>query len=76
MHHVTAADLAAQGLPRATAYRWHAAALASGDYATATVETRTTAGRRRKVRALVMDAATLQAVRETIAERREMRAAA
>ncbi len=70
MHHVTAADLAAQGLPRATAYRWHRLALASGDYATTHVETRTTNGAVRKVRALVMDAATLEAVRETIAGRR------
>lgn len=76
MHHVTAASLAAQGLPRATAYRWHAAAVASGEYPVVGVETRTRQGARREVRALVMDDATLAAVRETIEGRREMRAAA
>ena len=76
MHHVTAADLAAMGLHPRTAKRWHRSAVASGEYAVETLTTRTATGARREVRALVMDDATLAAVRETIAERCEMRAAA
>lgn len=76
MHHVTAADLAAWGLHPRTAKRWHASALLSGEYPVATLERRTATGARREVRALVMDDATLAAVRETIEGRREMRAAA
>ena len=53
-----------------TAKRWHRSAVASGEYVVATVETLTSTGARREARALVMDAATLQAVRETIAGRR------
>ena len=70
VHHVTAADLAAMGLHPRTAKRWHRSAVASGEYLVATVETLTSTGARRPTRALVMDAETLQAVRETIAGRR------
>ena len=70
VHHVTAADLAAMGLHPRTAKRWHRSAVASGEYLVATVETLTSTGARREARALVMDAETLAAVRETIAGRR------
>ncbi len=67
MHHVTASSLVAAGLPRATAFRWHAAALASGDYPTATLTTTTATGAKRAVRALVLTDEEFVAVRATVA---------
>lgn len=67
MHHVIATDLAAWGLHPRRAKRWHAAALASGDYPTATLTTTTATGARRAVRALVLTDEEFVAVRATVA---------
>lgn len=66
---VTADDLVAWGMPRASAFRHFAAAHRSGEYAVTVLERTTSHGARRKVRAVLLSAAQIAATQREIASR-------
>ena len=66
---VTADDLVAWGMPRASAFRHFAAAHRSGEYAVTVLERTTSHGARRKVRAVILTAAQIAATQREIASR-------